>query len=145
MNLLHGIVSFSAFKGTMLTVGPKEGENGKGLYTFYTSVTLQEILQFSMPLVSDVSGWIIPHHQFDEETGKFYIFTPQSLEMMTEEKGFQLLSFSMETGQEEVLLERADNVPFKLSPNGRLALMGYQLEQILDIRKKEVIPFIEFI
>jgi hypothetical protein len=141
--VLKEIVSFSAFKGTLMAVGPKQGEEGTGIYTFYKSDTLQKIQQFSMPLVSDVSGWIIPHHQFDKGARLFYIFQPRSLDMLAEENGFQLLSFSMETGKEEVILERTDNVPFKLSPNGQLGLMGYQLEKLINLQEKKVIPFIE--
>lgn len=142
--VLDGIVSYSAFPDTLLTIGPKQDEEGSGVYTFYKNDTLQKIQSFSMPLVSDVSGWIIPYHQLNAVNGMFYIFQPRALDTMAETEGFQLLSLSLKTGKKEVIFDQIDNVPFKLSPNGQLSLMGYQSEKIIDLRTKKIIPFIEF-
>lgn len=142
--VLDGIVSFSTFPGILLTMAPKQGEEGSGVYTFYKSDTLQKIQSFSMPLVSDVSGWIIPYHQFNAVNDIFYIFQPRALDTMAEADGFQLLSFSLKTGKKEVIFDKIDNVPFKLSPNGQLGLMGYQSEKMIDLRTKKIIAFIEF-
>jgi len=142
--VLNEIVSFSAFPGTLLTIGPKRDEEGSGVYTFYRNDTLQKIQSFSMPLVSDVSGWIIPYHQLNTANDMFYIFQPKALDTMAEAEGFQLLSFSLKTGKKEVIVDQIDNVPFKLSPNGQLSLMGYQSEKIIDFRTKKIISFIEF-
>ncbi|HWO96029.1 MAG TPA: hypothetical protein VNM45_06800 [Bacillus sp. (in: firmicutes)] len=142
--VLDGIVSFSAFPGTLLTVGPKQGEEGNGVYTFYKTDTLQKIQSLSMPLVSDVSGWIIPYHQFNAANDMFYVFQPRAVDKMAEAKGFQLLSFSLKTGKKKIIFEQIDNVPFKLSPNGQLGLMGYQSEKIIDLKSKKIIDFIKF-
>lgn len=142
--LLDGIVSFSAFPGTLLTMKPQQDEEGSGVYTFYKSDTLEKIQSFSISLISDISGWIIPYHQFNPVNDMFYIFQPRALDTMAEEKDFELLSFSLKTGKKEVVLDQIDNVPFKLSPNGKLGLMGYQSEKVIDLRTKKIMSIIEF-
>jgi uncharacterized protein YcfL len=142
--LLDGIVSFSAFPKTILTIERNPQKQGSGNYTFYRSENLKKIHSFSTPLTSDVSGWLIPYYQFDSKNDLFYTFEGIDTAKIEEGRGFRLLSFSLKTGKKEVVLEGISNVPFKLSPNGKLSLMGYQLEQILNLKTKKIVNLINF-
>jgi hypothetical protein len=142
--LLDGIVSFLAFPKTILTIERNPQKQGRGNYTFYRSENLKKIRTFSMPLTSDVSGWLIPYYQFDSQHDIFYTFEAIDTAKIEEGRGFRLLAFSLKTGKKEVVLEGISNVPFKLSPNGKLSLMGYQLEQILNLKTKKIVNLINF-
>lgn len=103
---------------------------------------LQKQLSFSIPLLTNFSGWEIP----------FYEILPGPILLMIEPNtggeadiyndGFRIVK--RDFSEEEVLLENMDNGPLVCAPDGKLCLTGYQLQNIIRIDEKTIKPFLIF-
>ncbi|KOO43928.1 hypothetical protein [Priestia koreensis] len=137
--LEKGVGTFSMFPETLLAVKAMEDSEKEknGTYEFYSS-KWHKMKQFSAPVLSNFSGWLLPYSQFDSRQEVFYTYVPYQKGDASEYKGgFDMVSFSLKDGKMKRLFKGVDNIPFKLSPDGTMALYGYQLEEIMDLTRKE--------
>ncbi len=105
---------------------------------------LNKQLSFSLPLLTNFSGWEIP----------FYEILPGPVLMLIEpntggeadiyDGGFRLIKRNLRTGEEEVVLEDIENGPLLCSPEGKLCLNGYQSQNIIYTDGKKLEPFLIF-
>jgi hypothetical protein len=118
-----------------ISINPTE-ESPVGKYTFFDQ-DLQMISQLSLPQLSNFSGWVVPFYDYVKA---FFTFKPEySSEFDTYAGGFDLIKFSVDSNEEQVLIENLMNEPISCSPNGGMCLYGYSLENLLLFdRKKEL-------
>ncbi|TYR82419.1 hypothetical protein FZC66_02175 [Priestia megaterium] len=115
-----------------------KGNNEMGEYTFYKKNHRQPHT-FRTRMLSSYGGPFVPYYQLDESKQMFYTYVPQQTGEMDSYKGkFDFIEFSLETGETNTVMEDVENVPIKLSPNGKLSLMGYQFERIFTFNQNKV-------
>src|SRR5699024_6263111 len=91
--------------------------------------------QLYMPILNTYSDeWWLPFHAFSEQDQTFYYLRPKySSDYISYTDGFELVSFHLQTGEEEVLTVLDQEQPFALSPDYRYVLVGYSYEYIFDL------------
>lgn len=87
--------------------------------------------------LSSYADWYIPNYEF-LGGNQFTIFKPNATGMLDEyESGFQLIIIN---GQEiKEIKEFQVPLPLKASPNGQFTLVGYDLEQLIDLKEHTII------
>jgi hypothetical protein len=119
-----------------ITVNPT-GESTVGKYTFFDQ-DFQKISQLSLPQLTNFSGWVVPFYDYEKASHAFLTFKPEySSDFDTYEGDFDLIKFSIESNDEQVLMENLRNEPISCSPNGGMCLYGYSLENLLLFDKKK--------
>ncbi|QOY36121.1 hypothetical protein AWH56_026375 [Anaerobacillus isosaccharinicus] len=138
MKLSEEIIAFFTSENYLLTISIEDTATQNSNYTFYDSNTKKILSKLHVPVLNTYSEqWWIPNHEFHENT--FYFIKPnKSGDLFNYSEGYTLVSFQMDTGKTKEIVSLDVNYPMKLSPNGRWLLYGYQLEKIVDIKKKEV-------
>jgi hypothetical protein len=137
---LKNVFQLFAFQDVFLILSVADGKQEKAVYTFYTN-RFKRLQTFSIPQLANLSDWLVPNHDFVRKSNQFLTFRPLSSgDADTYNKGFQLVRYSLDGKKEEVLLEAMENKPIDCSPNGRLCLYGYQLENMIDLDAKKVVP-----
>jgi len=143
--LFEDIISFVAYKNLLVTYELIQGEEASANVGFYNPEKNQKLHEFKMPLLSDYSKWYIPFADYNVGQKKFYSFKPYSTGAFdTYGEKFELVSYDMSTGTEEVILEKVDDQPLNFSPNGFLCLYGFQFEKIIDMKTKSINDFIVY-
>lgn len=91
--------------------------------------------------LSSYADWYIPNYEF--LGGKqFAIFKPNAAGMLDEyESGFQLVIIDGEEMKE--IKEFQEPLPLKASPNSRYSLVGYDLEQLIDLKEHTVVDLLK--
>lgn len=132
--LEHCIMLFT-LKDVVITVSLDNGDLNKALYTFYESKTRKKLTETYIPIINTFSeAWWIPSFDFNENKKIFYYMKPKRAGDISEyNEGYELTALSIEDQEEEVLMTIPNNYPIKLSPDGRLCLIGQQLEQVINI------------
>jgi hypothetical protein len=142
--LKRNIISFTAFPNYLLTVENDSKNPAVGKYTFYDTSSMKVVQQVSLPLLSAYSEWFIPFHDFFSGENEFYTFMPYSSgEFDTYTEKFALFRFNLKSGKGDKILEKVDNMPINLSPDGNLCLYGYQYENIMDLQKRKIYHFVQ--
>lgn len=120
-----------------------EDDNNQATYSFYTS-SLNREGSFSIPQLSSFSDWIIPYYEYVPAKKNFLTFQPlYSAEADLYTDKFMLITYSLEGGEKEILMERMDNEPLSCSPNGDFCLYGFYFENLLNLKTKEITPLLE--
>lgn len=119
-------------------------ENTHATYNFYTT-NLEKIRSFRIPHLSNFSDWLIPYYDYVEGGKRFLTFQPfRSGEADLYDGKFQLVSYSVDkNGEEEIILEKAENEPISCSPDGKYCLYGFYMEKLLNVQTKEIVPLLE--
>lgn len=137
--LFENIISFMSYKNLLVTYELIQDKEPFAKVGFYHPEKNQKLHEFKMPLLSDYSKWYIPSANYVPEQKKFYSFKPYSTGAFdTYGEKFELISFDVRTGKEEIILEKVDDQPLNFSPNGILCLYGFQFEKIIDMRTKSI-------
>ncbi|MFD2446052.1 hypothetical protein ACFSO7_19010 [Bacillus sp. CGMCC 1.16607] len=98
---------------------------------------------YKVPVLTNYSGWLIPYYGLIDDQQHFLTMLPlESKEVDQYREGFQLVSFDLTSNKTEVILDHTENVPFTCSPNGKLCLIGYQLDQLLQLENHSLISLI---
>ncbi len=143
--LFENIISFSTFFDLLVTYELIQGQEAQARITFSHPEKNTKMHEFSMPLLSDYSKWYIPSADYAAQQKKFYTFKPYSTGAFdTYAEKFDLVSYDMNTGKEEVILQKIDDQPLNFSPNGYLCLYGYQFEKIIDLKTESVSELVLF-
>jgi hypothetical protein len=144
MLLKPNTISFTAFPNYLLTVENDSKNPELGQLTFYNTSSMKVVQKISMPLLSAYSEWLIPFHDFFSEEMEFYIFMPYSSgEFDTYTEKFALYRLSLKNGNGDTILDKVENMPLNISPDGSLCLYGYQYENIIDLKKKKIYHFVQ--
>ncbi|MEH7380001.1 hypothetical protein V7138_05920 [Bacillus sp. JJ1533] len=137
--LFEDIISFVAYKDLLITYELVQDGDSEAKIGFYDPEKNKQLHEYKMPLLSDYSKWYIPSADYVAAQKKFYSFKPYSTGALdTYGEKFELVSYDMSTGKEEVILEKVDDQPLNFSPNGFLCLYGFQFEKIIDLKTKTI-------
>ncbi|PPA71408.1 hypothetical protein [Jeotgalibacillus proteolyticus] len=116
----------------------------KESFTFEIEGYTKKIV-FEVPAVHTYSQWVLPEYDIAQEAGKLILFKPnKSGELYSKDKGFSLVSLNLNTNEETIINQLANNEPLACSPNGLYCLTGYQLTSIAEIEKGEISSLIIF-
>ncbi|MCH1624924.1 hypothetical protein [Fredinandcohnia quinoae] len=142
--LFENIISFSTFNQLMVTIEVDMEHESFGIYRFYHTDSKKKLQEMRLPLLTDYSKWNIPFNEYVPSQQMYFTFRPYSTGSFdTYSEKYELVSKSMSSGKEEVILEKVNDEPISFSPDGYLALYGYRFENIIDIREKKIIPLIK--
>jgi hypothetical protein len=134
---------FKQFRNNLLSIEIKKESDNLFSYKFINE-NGQIQSSFNLPLLSRYSDWLVPYYDMIEDEDTFLTFVASAGGAVDRYDGdFSLLTWNIETGEEEVLLEDLSNEPLQCSQDGFYCLYGTQLEKIIDITKKKVITLVE--
>jgi hypothetical protein len=137
--LTKDVFQFDTFFEQILTISVDSVER-LAKYTFY-SEKMVEKMNFKVPVLSSYSGWLIPYYELSSNHQNFITMVPlESAEADTYRAGYQLESINLSSGEKKLIMENMDNVPFTCSPNQEYCLIGYQLEKLLHLGNKTILP-----
>ncbi|WP_449621344.1 YqgU-like beta propeller domain-containing protein [Robertmurraya sp. Marseille-Q9965] len=138
---LANIFQVDSFGDVFVTIGADEQDEKKARYTFYQDK--MEIFSFETPHLSRYSDWLIPYYDYNGKTNTFLTYQPlYSTEADVYQDGFQLISYQLDSGENEVLFEGMENTPLSCSPDGQKCLSGYYLEKLIDLDTKKMITLV---
>ncbi|MGD6832283.1 hypothetical protein ACQCT5_08970 [Sutcliffiella halmapala] len=143
--LMENVIMFTSLSDLVMTMTTNMENELLAQYNFLNTITYKNVHQFQAPLLSMYSNYVTPFYEYVSSANQFYTFIPSSggtVEGLTD--SFQFISFHVEEGEKEVLLEKLENKPIKFSPNGLFCLYGYQLEQLIFIPEKEMIDLVKY-
>ncbi|MFZ3588139.1 hypothetical protein ACOI1C_02445 [Bacillus sp. DJP31] len=139
IKILDSVLAYRTYKDLLVTISGTETES---LYQFFDTEMMQLKGSFKLPMINTFSDrWWIPNYDYDSETDSFIYFKPK--EENNELASLQLMKFSLINGEETLVLEDSLDRPLNISPDGTLCLIGYQLEEIIDMKKKEISSLIK--
>lgn len=125
------------------TLSPSNHSESKVNYSLYDS-NYNPIGSFDVFRLDRYSQWLIPYYDYVEDRNEFYYLQPlEGGEADLYEKGFVLTSYNIEQGKSEVLLDGLENLPLECSPDGSYCLYGHQLEKVIILDQKEIIPLVK--
>ncbi|MBM7701538.1 hypothetical protein [Metabacillus iocasae] len=128
------VVGVSYLGSTLITI---EENDGVGTYTFWDS-SFEKVDKLTLPIITEYDGPLIPYSQMDPSEQLFYTFKSNS------SKQFDFIVYSLEHSKVETLIEGIENMPLKLSPDGKISLIGYQFEQVIKINEKTIMDLVKF-
>lgn len=143
VKLQEDIAGVFAFRNHILSITNPASDYA--LFTFYESESHQKINEWKVPILDSESEYFwVPNYSFDEKKHHFYYFRPENPDRLYDYRGaYELTAVSVETGESEKILTLSDNFPIECSPNGEYCLTGYQLENIVLLKSKEIVPLIK--
>lgn len=137
--LKENIFQFESYLNKILTIA-YDGEEELAIYTFYSN-DMKNASAIKAPILSNYSGWLIPYYELSSDQKEFLTMLPfESTDADAYKGGFQFISYNLESGNKEIILENTENVPFTCSPNKQYCLMGYQLEKLFNLKRKTFTP-----
>jgi len=141
--LFNDVLQFSTYHNILMTVTTRDEEQLQASYHFYNKDN-QQLYSFSIPHLTMFSGWLVPYHDFNESTGKFITLKPlKSVEADAYSEGFELVSYDINKGITNMILQGLKNEPILLSPSGEAALYGNRFEKIINLETNEISEFIK--
>nr|WP_156178280.1 hypothetical protein [Bacillus sp. SA1-12] len=130
--LSENVVANTNFVNRLSTIELAD-DQGNAVVRFYDIENKKQFAEMSTRLVGLYSDWSIPYYDMDEKEDVFYMI--EADETLTT---YSLISFDLQTEKKEMLIENMENMPLKLSPNGKYALFGARFEHIIELKNKEV-------
>ncbi|MBE4907963.1 hypothetical protein IMZ08_07850 [Bacillus luteolus] len=142
--LMEDVISFTTFKDVLFTVSNDKVQTTKGIYRLYDTGTMNKKKEIMVPLLTTYSRWYVPYHDYVTNQKKFYTLLPdESASYDTYTGKFELIAFSLDAEESETILSNVDSLPINFSPNGYYCLYGYQFENVIDVKEKEVKELIQ--
>jgi hypothetical protein len=139
--IVDSSIHFQKFKKELLSVFMKNQENGNGTYQFFSEVG-EVTAEYTVPLISRYSDWLIPYYDMIEESGVFLTLVAKSSGTVdTYNDKFTLTSWNVKTQKENKVLEDLDNEPLSCSKN--YCLFGFQFEKIINLKEKVIVPLVQ--
>ncbi|MFD1736537.1 hypothetical protein ACFSCX_08160 [Bacillus salitolerans] len=137
--MIDQILAFQSFKDILLTVTSAQM---KSIYQLYDQKSLKVIQEFTLPMINTFSDrWWVPNFDYHSGSKQLYLFKPTAIG--SEPESLSFIQFSTETGEGTQLLKNTENRPISISPDGELCLIGFQFEEILDIKNRTVHFFVK--
>jgi hypothetical protein len=141
--LFNDVLQFSTYHDMLMTVTTRDEEQLQASYTFYNK-DKKQLYSFSIPHLTMFSGWLVPYHDFNESNGKFITLQPlKSVEADAYREGFELVSYDINKGSSNMILQGLKNEPILLSPAGEAVLYGNRFEKIIHLKTKEISELVE--
>ncbi|MBO0995247.1 hypothetical protein [Bacillus sp. SD088] len=136
--LIDHLYRFDVFSNVLMTIDVADMDSEQLEYQFFDS-SLQEMMSsIQVPNLTQYTDWLIPYYDYIESEQVFLTFVPKqhgSADMYTE--GFQLIAYDLSKQNEEVMFDHMENKPISCSPNWKLCLYGYQLEELINLETKD--------
>jgi hypothetical protein len=141
--IITDVLQFSTFHNILMTVTVLDEEQLQATYTFYNKEK-EQLSSFSIPHLTMFSGWLVPYFDFNEGIGKFITLKPlKSAEADSYTEGFELVSYDINSGNQNMILQGLKNEPILLSPSGEAALYGNRFEKLINFNTKKLIEIVE--
>lgn len=140
--LLNDVFQLNSFQNMFLAISVDEANKDEAIYTFFTK-KFKKIISINMPHLSKYSDWLVPFNDFNSKNNTFITFRPiSSGEADVYKEGFQLVSYQLGNGKEEVLFDQMKNEPISCSPNGKMCLYGNQFEKLFILNEKKIVQLV---
>lgn len=141
-NNFTNLFQLYSYRDMILTISVNDDEK-QAVYSFLTN-QLEPIQTMSIPHLSEFSEWLVPYHDVNLEKKLFFTLRPLfSGEADTYKDGFELVSYQLDDGKENVILKDLENKPLSCSPNSEYCLYGFQFESIIDLGAKTIVDLIK--
>lgn len=137
--LLKNVVNMAAFRNLLFTITVNVEDSSKADYSFYNP-DFKKIFTFSIPRLTNYSGWLIPFYDYSEKKRQFITFRPVSSgEADSYSGGFDLVLYDLKKKENgSMILSGLGNAPIEFSPSGEALLFGNSLENIIDLKTKKI-------
>ncbi|MDF1510541.1 hypothetical protein PZE06_20620 [Robertmurraya sp. DFI.2.37] len=141
--LLSDVLQISTYRDLIVVVKVDELDEKKSEYLFLTN-EFNGDFSFSAPHLSSYSEWVVPFSDYNQKTDSFLTYQPlYSVEADVYNEGFQLVSYHLDTGEKEIMMEDMENTPIACSPNGSMCLTGFYYEKLIDLENKKIHSLVE--
>lgn len=127
------ITFFSLYDKRFVTLSVPSIYELETQYSFFRDK--EKMNEMFVPILDTYSEqWWVPYFDYNEKESLFIFFRPKySGTFVDYNEPYELVSFHVETGKEEILLELNKHFPIKLSPNGKYLLYGAELQSLIDL------------
>ncbi|WLR56351.1 hypothetical protein LC048_05370 [Mesobacillus subterraneus] len=141
--LVEDVYQFDSQGPYLMAVKVNEEENQEsGLYAFFRNGG-KSVGSIEAPFLTSFSGWVVPFYDLMENGKNFiYLRATEQGEADLYDRGFDLMRYHLDTGNDEVLFTEMANEPLSCSPSGELCLYGFQFDKVLNIETKEIIDLV---
>lgn len=140
--IFSDVVQFSAYRDVLMTITVDANDKAKSIYSFYGE-DIKQLFSFTIPHLTTFSGWFVPFYDLNEK-GRFIIFQPvKSGDADAYSDGFQLVSYDLNKGSSNLIMEGLKNEPVLLSPSGQALLYGNKFEKLIDLSTKKIFEIVK--
>lgn len=133
------VLGFHTYQSMFMTVSPKDNQS---IYQFLDPDSKSLKQSFTLPNIETYSDrWWIPNYDYNKKQDLLLVYKPIMKEQQFE--SLQLVTYSLQSAEESVVLQGVEDRPLLISPDGELSLIGYQFEEILDLRTNKLQSILE--
>jgi hypothetical protein len=142
--LLQHVYHVDVVSPYVMTISNVQENEGLAQYDFYEETSFSKIAGWKVPHLSQYTDWLVPFYDYVPKTNRFYTFVPyRSTDSDSYNEGFELVQFSLTSEEKTKIIEYPTNEPIQCAPSGNNCLIGYQLDKIIDLEKKEIKQLIQ--
>lgn len=132
--LIDHLYRFDVFSNVLMAIDVAGVDSEQMEYQFYDSSLEEMVPSIQVPNLTQYSDWLIPYYDYLETEKVFLTFVPKHHGSAdTYAEGFQLIAYDLQKQNAEVMFDHMENKPISCSPNGKLCLYGYQLEEVINL------------
>ncbi len=129
------------WKGITLALGVNKDHENITDFKFYND-KWELVQKLSFPYLTEYTNREIPRFDLvDDHT--FFIVAPRNCEEENIHCKFDLVKVDLFSGKQEIIIENVANEPILPSPDGDLVLSGFQFENVIQVNKKKIEPFLK--
>lgn len=136
--IVDDVFRFDVFSDQTMVITVPEDQPEVLKYYFYDSSFKDKQPDLTVPNLTQYTDWLIPEYEYNAKNNEFLTFIPKthgSADIYNE--GFELISLQLDDHEQKTIASNMENKPLSCSPEGKLCLYGYQLEQIINIETVE--------
>ncbi|WP_099220966.1 hypothetical protein [Listeria costaricensis] len=140
--VIANILQFGVNDNLLVTLEKSEDE--KELVYDFRTVGFQTMFKYTQPREYDDMGTFIPYFDTNFDQDHFLVFEPYESQKLGETPGqYRLVEVDPKAGTSQTIMELMENQPLESSPNGKLALYGYQFDKVIDTKTKQLITLVD--
>ncbi|WP_239254170.1 hypothetical protein [Listeria ilorinensis] len=140
--VIANILQFAVNKNLLVTLEKSEDE--KELVYDFRTVGFQTLFKYTQPREYDEMGTFIPYFDTNFDQDHFLAFEPYESQKLGEIPGqYRLVEVNPKAGTSRTIMELMENQPLESSPNGQLALYGYQFDKVINIETKQLMTLVD--
>ncbi|MDX8359601.1 MULTISPECIES: hypothetical protein [Bacillaceae] len=141
-HLIEDVSMYATTNNLLMTI-TTDGDS-IAYYSFYQVSPINKMTQMEIPLLALYSQWFFPYFDFIESKDEFITFAPYgSGNYDSYHDDFELITYSVLTGEKKSILSNIANLPINMSPNGELCLYGYYNEKIINLNDKNIYELVQ--
>lgn len=136
--LLEHLYRFDVFSNIVMAIDVDDVNSEQINYHFYDSALEELVPPIQVPNLTQYTDWLIPYYEYIEKEKIFLTFVPKhhgSTDTYT--GGFQLIAYNLQKENAVTMFDNMENKPISCSPNGKLCLYGFQLEELINLETGE--------